>query len=148
MWLKKVSLKAWHQIAEINFMKTDRQIGRKSFTCLSTPFTIKFVFCLYSPWGKSFSSNSNIRGKKKATNHTQNKTKKIPPQTNKNLPCQKTPSTIGNYISALLMLTKSSDLNQVCASETLVSHVSHNILKQLNHEHSMSELPLGVTELS
>lgn len=86
--------------------------------------------------------------KKKATNHTQNKTKKIPPQTNKNLPCQKTPSTIGNYISALLMLTKSSDLNQVCASETLVSHVSHNILKQLNHEHSMSELPLGVTELS
>lgn len=45
------------------------------------------------------------------------------------------------------MLTKPSDLNQICTSGTLISHVSHNILKQPNHEHSKSELPLGVTEL-
>lgn len=106
---------------------------------------ILFVFSLREKLQQQL---KHQRKKKSNQPYPKQNKKKIPPQTNKNLPCQKTPSTIGNYISALLMLTKSSDLNQVCASETLVSHVSHNILKQLNHEHSMSELPLGVTELS
>lgn len=53
----------------------------------------------------------------------------------------------GNYVSTPPILTKPSDLNQIRGTGTLLSHPSQNILKKLNHEYSMSELPLGVPEL-
>lgn len=53
----------------------------------------------------------------------------------------------GNYVSTLVMLTKPSDSNQACATGTIIRHLSQNILKKLNNEYSMSEFPLGVTDL-
>lgn len=109
-------------------MKTAKQMGRKSFTCLSTPFT-RHPVSLYSAntlWEK-------LRWQ--LEHQKEKKTKQL----------KKQPS--GNDVSTVVMLTKPCDLNQVCATGTLISHLSQNILKKLNHEYSESESPFGVTEL-
>lgn len=116
-------------------------MGRKSFTCLSTPFSThpRSLYSVNSLWEElQGSSNSNIRGKQ-----TKQKTHVNKQMNTYHL--KKQPS--GNYISTLPMLRKPSDLNQTCGTGTFLSHPSQNILQKRNHEYSMSESPLGVPEL-